>query len=90
MTKTTFWELLDTDNPTCDTCKTELTVIDDATFYCPQCKSELTLCGGPRGAGTCEGIAYEGPYIYQDGKRTWATNLISGCCEICGDEWEVA
>ena len=85
MTTKTFWELLD--DPVCGICKGTLIVIDDATFYCPQCKERLTLCGSH---GTCEGVAYEGPYTHQNGELTEAGNLTDGCCETCGEGWELA
>jgi hypothetical protein len=81
----TFWELLD--NQICDTCGTVLIEIDDATLYCPKCRDELTLCGS---YGTCEGIAHNGPYTYQDGELIRASNLTDGCCDTCGGGWELA
>lgn len=80
----TFWELLE--NPICDICKTALTAVDDATLYCSKCKARLTLCGH---LGTCEGIAIEGPFLYQDGELVRATNLTDGFCETCEGGWEL-
>jgi len=81
----TFWELLD--NPICDTCRTALVEINDATFYCPKCKDILSLCGL---YGMCEGVAHNGPYVYRRGELVEAGNLTSGFCRTCGEGWESA